>query len=184
MTLSREENARRHRDAMKAITEGMGLKDLGTLWGMSRVAVHSWCGRHLQPHECSALAHNGRQAAVEAMREARGNIEARIVELNKEDSTLGFKEISGLIGCSAVRVWQVFQARGLERTKAPQSPPRMPEPVLKLAPIRKPKNEHCHHIFSNGERCYAPTEDGKHACSACLNLETPLKAPRYNIIKF
>lgn len=41
----------------------------------------------------------------------------------------------------------------------------------------------CHHIFADGKRCCAPTENGKHVCPSCHELERPLKAPRYNIIK-
>jgi len=40
----------------------------------------------------------------------------------------------------------------------------------------------CHHIFSEGEhqgeRCYAPTENGKHACPTCLERERTIKNPR------
>ena len=45
------------------------------------------------------------------------------------------------------------------------------------------RHEFCHHIDSNGERCYAATENGRHSCPACLERERPLPATRYNVIK-
>ena len=40
---------------------------------------------------------------------------------------------------------------------------------------------HCQHIFARGERqgerCYAETEGGKHACPKCLELELTIKNP-------
>ena len=36
----------------------------------------------------------------------------------------------------------------------------------------------CHHIDGKtGERCYAPTENGKHACPRCLEKELTIKNP-------
>jgi len=39
----------------------------------------------------------------------------------------------------------------------------------------------CHHIISRGphqgKRCYAPTENGKHACPDCLKEEKTIRNP-------
>lgn len=59
----------------------------------------------------------------------------------------------------------------------------------KMKPARQSNGRvhylNCHHIFSEGEhqgeRCYAPTEGGKHACPKCLERERTIKNPRVQV---
>lgn len=45
----------------------------------------------------------------------------------------------------------------------------------------------CHHIIPRGphqgKRCYAPTENGKHACPDCLKEEMTIKNERRDTIR-
>lgn len=57
-----------------------------------------------------------------------------------------------------------------------------PQPVVRQS-NGKVHHLFCNHINADGQRCFAETENGKHACPNCLERERPLPASRYTIIK-
>ena len=110
-------------------------------------------------------AWNVTQAA--ALQWCRENVPAEIC------SKIG---VNGMALCTRgrMRKEEFAKPKLVSASKPPMAPPRnTPRPVYVA----------CHHILSTGERCCAPTENGKHVCPKCFELEKPLAAPRYYIVK-